>query len=65
MSLERVNLLRNEKSPYLLQHKDNPIAWMPWGPEAFALAKEEKKPVFFVCRLFDLSLVSCDGSRVL
>ncbi|MGZ3721712.1 MAG: thioredoxin domain-containing protein, partial [Bdellovibrionales bacterium] len=46
MNPNRVNLLQNEKSPYLLQHKDNPIAWMPWGPEAFRMAREEKKPVF-------------------
>ncbi|GAB5407913.1 MAG: thioredoxin domain-containing protein [Balneolaceae bacterium] len=40
------NLLAKEKSPYLLQHKDNPVDWHPWGDEAFAKAKEENKPVF-------------------
>ena len=40
------NRLASEKSPYLLQHKDNPVAWQPWGAEAFALAKRENKPVF-------------------
>ncbi len=41
-----MNRLANEKSPYLLQHKDNPVDWYPWGDEAFAKAKEENKPVF-------------------
>ena len=40
------NRLAGERSPYLLQHKDNPVDWYPWGPEAFARAKAEEKPVF-------------------
>lgn len=40
------NHLGNEKSPYLLQHIYNPVDWYPWGPEAFAKAMEEDKPVF-------------------
>lgn len=40
------NALADEKSPYLLQHKDNPVDWMPWGEAAFARAKAEQKPVF-------------------
>jgi uncharacterized protein YyaL (SSP411 family) len=40
------NRLANSKSPYLLQHADNPVDWYPWGPEAFAKAKEEDKPIF-------------------
>ncbi len=39
------NRLASEKSPYLLQHKDNPVDWYPWGPEAFAKAKAENKPI--------------------
>ncbi len=39
------NRLAAEKSPYLLQHKDNPVDWMPWGDEAFARAKAEDKPI--------------------
>src|SRR5665213_831544 len=46
MSNKPVNLLHNEKSPYLLQHAENPIAWRPWGPEAFAVARDEKKGIF-------------------
>jgi len=37
------NLLSGEKSPYLLQHADNPIDWFPWGKEAFTKAKKENK----------------------
>ena len=40
------NALAGEKSPYLLQHKDNPVDWMPWGEAAFARARAEQKPVF-------------------
>lgn len=38
-----MNQLDQESSPYLLQHKDNPVHWMPWGNEAFKKAVEEKK----------------------
>ena len=41
-----VNRLILQDSPYLLQHAHNPVDWHPWGPEAFALAKRENKPVF-------------------
>lgn len=40
------NRLGEEKSPYLLQHKDNPVDWYPWGEEAFQKALSEDKPVF-------------------
>jgi hypothetical protein len=40
------NRLANETSPYLLQHKDNPVDWYPWSDEAFARARAENKPVF-------------------
>jgi len=40
------NQLAGEKSPYLLQHKDNPVDWQPWGEVAFAEAKRLNKPVF-------------------
>ncbi|NCF25683.1 MAG: DUF255 domain-containing protein, partial [Gammaproteobacteria bacterium] len=39
------NRLANETSPYLLQHADNPVDWYPWGDDAFALAREQDKPV--------------------
>ena len=40
------NRLAQETSPYLLQHKDNPVDWYPWGPEALERAKQEEKPIF-------------------
>lgn len=40
------NRLANEKSPYLLQHANNPVDWYPWGPEAFRKARKEDKPIF-------------------
>ncbi len=40
------NHLKNEKSPYLLQHADNPVDWYPWGDEAFKKAKSLNKPIF-------------------
>jgi uncharacterized protein YyaL (SSP411 family) len=40
------NHLAGESSPYLLQHKDNPVDWYPWGPEALERSKREKKPIF-------------------
>ena len=39
------NRLENETSPYLLQHKDNPVDWRPWGEEALARARDQQKPV--------------------
>jgi len=40
------NRLASETSPYLLQHKHNPVDWYPWGDEALAKAKQEAKPIF-------------------
>jgi uncharacterized protein len=39
------NRLSGETSPYLLQHKDNPVDWYPWGEEALARAEQEDKPI--------------------
>src|SRR6266700_1710711 len=41
-----MNRLARERSPYLLQHAQNPVDWYPWGDEAFAKARSEDKPVF-------------------
>lgn len=40
------NHLKNEVSPYLLQHADNPVDWYPWGEAAFEKARRENKPIF-------------------
>jgi uncharacterized protein len=39
------NRLAQETSPYLLQHRDNPVEWYPWGEEALALARELDRPI--------------------
>jgi len=40
------NHLKNEHSPYLQQHADNPVDWYPWGDEAFQKARKEHKAIF-------------------
>ena len=40
-----MNRLKDETSPYLLQHADNPVDWHPWGEAAFRIAREQDKPV--------------------
>jgi uncharacterized protein YyaL (SSP411 family) len=54
------NLLARETSPYLLQHKDNPVAWHPWGPEALARAKAENKPI-----LLSVGYAACHWCHVM
>ena len=40
------NHLKNEHSPYLQQHANNPVDWYPWGEEAFEKARQENKAIF-------------------
>ena len=40
------NNLSQETSPYLLQHKDNPVEWFAWNDESLKKAKDENKPIF-------------------
>ena len=58
------NRLADETSPYLLQHKDNPVDWLPWGEEARALATRARRPDPALDRLLGLPLVPRDGARV-
>ena len=39
------NRLAQETSPYLLQHKDNPVDWYPWGEEALTRSRDEQRPI--------------------
>jgi uncharacterized protein YyaL (SSP411 family) len=39
------NALAHETSPYLLQHRDNPVDWLPWGDEALSRARELDRPL--------------------
>ena len=57
---EGQNRLAFETSPYLLQHKANPVDWYPWGEEAFARAKAEDKPV-----LVSIGYSSCHWCHVM
>jgi hypothetical protein len=41
-----MNRLGRERSPYLLQHANNPVEWFAWGDDAFAKARAEAKPIF-------------------
>ena len=54
------NQLGAETSPYLHQHKDNPVHWRAWGPEAFAEARREKKPV-----LLSVGYAACHWCHVM
>jgi uncharacterized protein YyaL (SSP411 family) len=54
------NRLARETSPYLLQHKDNPVAWWPWGTEALAEAKRTGKPI-----LLSIGYAACHWCHVM
>jgi len=54
------NRLAGETSPYLLQHKDNPVDWYPWGPEALAKAAELDRPI-----LLSIGYSSCHWCHVM
>ena len=40
------NKLKNENSPYLLQHSENPVNWYPWSEQAFRVANNNDMPIF-------------------
>ena len=54
------NRLARETSPYLLQHKHNPVDWWPWGPEALAEAKRTDKPI-----LLSVGYAACHWCHVM
>src|SRR5712671_5651502 len=54
------NRLARETSPYLLQHKHNPVAWWPWGPEALAEAQRNDKPI-----LLSVGYAACHWCHVM
>ena len=54
------NTLGEETSPYLLQHRDNPVHWQPWGPAALALARERDKPI-----LLSIGYAACHWCHVM
>ncbi len=54
------NALAGETSPYLLQHKDNPVQWRPWGPAALAAAAAQDKPI-----LLSIGYAACHWCHVM
>jgi uncharacterized protein len=54
------NLLAQETSPYLLLHKENPVHWRAWGPEALAQAEAENKPI-----LLSIGYTACHWCHVM
>lgn len=54
------NRLARETSPYLLQHKHNPVAWWPWGPDALAEAQRANKPI-----LLSVGYAACHWCHVM
>ena len=40
------NQLKNERSPYLKQHEDNPVEWFAWNKISLEKAKRDRKPIF-------------------
>ena len=55
-----MNRLANESSPYLQLHKDNPVDWYPWGPEALAAAEAQNKPI-----LLSIGYTACHWCHVM
>ncbi len=55
-----VNSLANETSPYLRQHADNPVDWLPWGAEALERARREGKPI-----LLSIGYAACHWCHVM
>jgi uncharacterized protein len=54
------NALARESSPYLRQHAQNPVQWLPWGPPALELARERDKPL-----LVSIGYSSCHWCHVM
>ena len=54
------NALAHETSPYLLQHRDNPVDWLPWGEEALRRARESDRPL-----LVSIGYSSCHWCHVM
>jgi uncharacterized protein YyaL (SSP411 family) len=59
-SAAKANRLSEETSPYLLQHKDNPVDWYPWGPEALEEAARSQRPI-----LLSIGYAACHWCHVM
>ncbi len=54
------NLLKSEKSPYLKQHENNPVDWLPWNKSSLLKARDQKKPIFL-----SIGYASCHWCHVM
>ena len=54
------NRLEGQSSPYLRQHKDNPVDWVPWGSEALETAQRLNKPI-----LLSVGYAACHWCHVM
>ena len=54
------NHLKSEKSPYLKQHENNPVDWLPWNKDSLLKAKNHKKPIFL-----SIGYASCHWCHVM
>ena len=54
------NALAHETSPYLLQHAENPVDWLPWGPVALERAREHDMPI-----LVSIGYAACHWCHVM
>ena len=54
------NVLSNDLSPYLKQHKDNPVNWQTWSKEILEFSKQNKKPI-----LLSIGYASCHWCHVM
>jgi len=59
-TVDAMNRLARETSPYLLQHADNPVDWYPWGDEAFERARGEDRPI-----LLSVGYAACHWCHVM
>jgi uncharacterized protein YyaL (SSP411 family) len=57
---DMMNRLKEASSPYLLQHRDNPVHWWEWGPEALAEARRLNKPI-----LISIGYAACHWCHVM
>lgn len=60
MAASNMNLLANETSPYLRQHRDNPVHWRPWGKDSLEAARRERKPI-----LLSIGYAACHWCHVM
>ena len=59
------NRLAEQTSPYLLQHRENPVDWQPWDEQALEQARSEDRPILLSVGLEDIDDIVWDVERAL